>query len=64
FMIAKQTGLDPHFAAKALTAGILSNTILKMLIAIIIGVGKFRKITAIALGVMALVIGASLLLLR
>jgi uncharacterized membrane protein (DUF4010 family) len=44
----------------ALTAGILSNTLLKLTVAVVVGRGWFRGITATGLGAMAVAIVASL----
>ena len=50
-------------AAIALVAGIVSNTLLKLTVAVVIGRGSFRVATAGALGAMALGIGAMLIVL-
>jgi uncharacterized membrane protein (DUF4010 family) len=59
FMIAKQPGLDAWLSTKALIIGVISNTALKLLLAIIIGRGIFRVITAIGLFALsaALIVG-------
>jgi len=49
FMISKQSGPDSALAATALSAGILSNTFLKILIALMVGHGPFRKWAVIGL---------------
>ena len=49
-------------AAIALAAGILSNTLLKLVVAVLVGRGWFQVITSIALGGMALAIGATFLM--
>jgi uncharacterized membrane protein (DUF4010 family) len=56
------TGTAADIAAKALTIGILSNTLVKMGIAVAIGRGSFRLLAAVGLGVMALVLGAAVIL--
>jgi uncharacterized membrane protein (DUF4010 family) len=45
-------------AALALVAGILSNTLLKLIVAVVVGRGWFRVATAAGLGAMALAMGA------
>jgi uncharacterized membrane protein (DUF4010 family) len=47
-------------AAVALTAGILSNTVLKLVTALVVGRGPFRAATALVLGAMAAVTAAML----
>jgi uncharacterized membrane protein (DUF4010 family) len=51
-------------AAVALVAGILSNTLLKLTVALVIGRGWFRAATAGGLGAMALAIAAALFIAR
>jgi len=51
-------------AAVALVAGILSNTLLKLAVALVIGRGWFRAATAGGLGAMALAIAAALFIAR
>ena len=48
-------------ATVALVTGILSNTLLKLGVALVVGRGRFRAATAGALGAMALALGAMLL---
>jgi uncharacterized membrane protein (DUF4010 family) len=49
-------------ATVALVAGILSNTLLKMTVALVLGRGLFRTVTAAGLGAIALTITATLVL--
>jgi uncharacterized membrane protein (DUF4010 family) len=63
FMIAKRPGLDTAVAAQAMTIGVLSNTVLKFAIALLIGKGKFRFIAGIGLLALAVSTLAALLLL-
>jgi uncharacterized membrane protein (DUF4010 family) len=51
-------------ATVALITGILSNTLLKMAVAVFLGRGLFRAVTAAGLGAMALTITAALMLWR
>jgi uncharacterized membrane protein (DUF4010 family) len=51
-------------AAVALVAGILSNTLLKLTVALVIGRGWFRTATAAGLGAMALALAVALLIAR
>lgn len=53
---------DIPLASVALVAGILSNTLLKLGVAAIVGRGTFRAVTAGALGAMAIAIAAALML--
>jgi len=52
---------DISTAAVALTAGILANTGLKLLVALVVGRGSFRTATAAALGAMGLALGVALI---
>ncbi|HJZ11795.1 MAG TPA: DUF4010 domain-containing protein, partial [Acidobacteriota bacterium] len=58
FTMAKHTAIDVTTAARALTIGILSNTLLKFALALLIGKGKFR-IVSVA-GLLALAVGTFL----
>ena len=49
------TGVEPSTAV-ALAVGILSNTLLKLGVAVVVGRGSFRMVTAAALGAMAIAI--------
>ena len=51
-------------AAVALVAGILSNTLLKLSVALVMGRGWFRTATAAALGAMTSAIVATLFVAR
>lgn len=43
-------GLDPYIAARAIAIGIVSNTLLKTLIVLAVGRGRFRTVAAAGLG--------------
>ena len=58
------SGVSPAIAAQALAIGVLSNTALKALIALIVGEGKYRWLTIGGLALIEITLGASLLLLR
>jgi uncharacterized membrane protein (DUF4010 family) len=63
--LARSTPADAGAtAAVALVAGILSNTCLKLTIALVIGRGWFRTATAAGLGAMALALAAALFMNR
>jgi uncharacterized membrane protein (DUF4010 family) len=62
FMIGKQVNLDPQLAATALVIGVIANTVLKLILAIVIGKGTFRKIAAIGLSLLAISLTVSLLI--
>jgi uncharacterized membrane protein (DUF4010 family) len=51
---------DVSLVATALGAGILANTCLKLVVAVVVGRGSFRTTTAAALGAMALALGVAL----
>jgi uncharacterized membrane protein (DUF4010 family) len=55
---------DWTVAAQALSLGILSNTLLKMGAAIVLGTGRFRWLAASGLAVIGAALGVSLLILR
>jgi uncharacterized membrane protein (DUF4010 family) len=55
---AVQAGTAADVGARALTLGILVNTLFKMMLALTIGRGRFRVLTAIGLAVMAGGLGA------
>jgi uncharacterized membrane protein (DUF4010 family) len=55
---------DWNIAAQALCLGILSNTVLKIIVALVLGRGRFRLYVAAALLALGIALGASLLLLR
>ena len=56
------TGTDATVAAKALTIGILSNTLVKMAIALAVGRGSFRFLAAAGLAIMAAALGIAVVL--
>ena len=51
-------------AAVALVAGVLANTVLKLIVAFVVGRGLFRAMTACGLGVIALALSAALWVAR
>jgi uncharacterized membrane protein (DUF4010 family) len=57
-------GISIPVAAQAIAIGVLSNTILKLLLEAVIGRGRFQRLTPAWLGIMALASAASLVLLR
>ncbi|HUL75456.1 MAG TPA: MgtC/SapB family protein [Vicinamibacterales bacterium] len=54
------SGTAAEITARAVTIGIISNTIVKLGIAIVVGRGRFRPLAAIGLALMALALGAAL----
>ena len=54
----------PELAAQALAVGILSNTAVKAIIALTVGSGRYRWLALGGLALIAIALGASLLLLR
>jgi uncharacterized membrane protein (DUF4010 family) len=54
-------GSAASLAATALVVGMLSNTLVKMAIALIVGRGRYRTLSGIGLGIMAITLAASLL---
>ena len=57
------TGVTLDVAAQAIAIGILSNTLMKAAIALVVGQGVFRAVTASLLGLMAVAFVASLMVL-
>ena len=57
-------GVDAGAAAEALAVAILSNTLLKLVLAVVVGRGRFRLVTAAGLAVMGGTLVASLLARR
>jgi len=55
-------GEPPAVAATALTIGILSNTLMKLGIAAVIGRGRFRTLAVIGLALMAIALGAAVVI--
>jgi uncharacterized membrane protein (DUF4010 family) len=49
---------DVHPATIALVAGVLANTLLKLVVALVVGRGAFRLVTVGVLGAMAVSLGA------
>jgi uncharacterized membrane protein (DUF4010 family) len=62
FMIARQPGPDTAVAAKAFVAGVLSNTVVKTLIALMIGRGSFRIRAAMSLAAVGIALLVMLLI--
>jgi len=60
FMIGKVKSLDPVLSVRALVIGVISNTVLKLLITIILGKGSFRVIAGFGLLVLCAVLIAGL----
>jgi len=58
--LARNSNLDPSVAARGLAAGVLSNTLLKMTVAIAVGRGSYRFIVGGVLGTMAACVAATL----
>jgi uncharacterized membrane protein (DUF4010 family) len=59
------SGTDPNLAALALSIGIISNTIVKLLIGVVLGRGAFRTFVAIGLAAIAVALaGAVFVFLR
>jgi uncharacterized membrane protein (DUF4010 family) len=58
--MAQQTaaGTPAEIASQAVVVGVFANTIVKLLIALGIGRGAFRAITAVGLALMAVALGA------
>jgi uncharacterized membrane protein (DUF4010 family) len=54
---ATQSGVPVDVAARGVTAGILSNTVLKLLLAVVIGSGRFRTIASLSLVLIAMALG-------
>jgi uncharacterized membrane protein (DUF4010 family) len=52
----------PHVTATAVIIGILSNTVVKFVMALLIGRGRYRPLAAIGLALMAIALGAALVL--
>ena len=59
---AVATGTAPELAAVAITIGVLANTVTKLVIALVIGRGRFRLWSAAGLALMALALGGALVL--
>jgi uncharacterized membrane protein (DUF4010 family) len=55
-------GTEVRVAANAVTIGVISNTLVKMSIAIVVGRGRFRVLTALGLGLVAVALGGALIL--
>lgn len=59
--LARDTsGLKPDLAGRALAAGVLSNTMLKLGVALVVGRGVYRPIAGLSLGAMAVSVAAAL----
>ena len=57
-------GVAPRIAARAITAGILSNSVVKAAIAVVFGGSAFRRVAGAVLGATIVALAASLALLR
>lgn len=55
-------GAAADVAATAVTIGVLANTLVKMTIALVVGRGQFRVLTAVGLAAMAVALGAAIAL--
>ena len=53
-----KSGTAADLAARAITIGVLANTIVKLAIALVLGRGRFRPLAAVGLGLMAIALGA------
>jgi uncharacterized membrane protein (DUF4010 family) len=58
--LARNTGIEPALAARGLAVGVLSNTLLKMGVAMTVGRGAYRWVTGAVLGAMALGVAATI----
>lgn len=58
--LARNSAIEPAMAGRGLAVGVLSNTVLKGLVAITVGRGVYRQIVAAVLGIMALCVGIAL----
>lgn len=58
--VTKGTGAD--VAAMAVTIGVIANTLVKLTIALVVGRGRFRTLTALGLALVAFSLAASLLI--
>ena len=56
-----KTGMPADLAAKAVTIGVLSNTVVKLAIALVLGRGRFRPLAAAGLGLMAVALAAAII---
>jgi uncharacterized membrane protein (DUF4010 family) len=61
FMLTKQQNIQPDLGAQAITVGVLSNTVLKLIIAFLVGRGSFRWIAGLGLALFAVGTGAVIL---
>jgi uncharacterized membrane protein (DUF4010 family) len=57
---AAQSGVPVDVAARGVTAGILSNTVLKLLLAVVVGTGRFKTIAGVSLLAIATALGIAL----
>jgi uncharacterized membrane protein (DUF4010 family) len=55
------TGTVAQIAARALTIGVLANTVVKLIIALAVGRGRFRPLAAAGLTSMAIALGAAVI---
>jgi hypothetical protein len=62
-MSTPSTDILPGLAAKAISVGILANTIVKLAISVAVGTKRYRLVAAGVLAAMAAAIGVALVLL-
>ena len=55
-----RSGMSSALAARGLAVGVLSNTLLKMSVALVVGRGTYRRLVVAVLGAMAVCVAASL----
>ena len=58
--LSRAAGTEPSLAARALGVGILSNTLLKLGVAVVVGRGAYRVWVGGALGAMAAALAAAI----
>ena len=58
--LSRTPGTDPSLAARALAVGVLSNTLLKLGVAVVVGQGAYRAWVGVALGAMAAAVAAAI----
>lgn len=58
--LSRTPGTDPSLAARALAVGVLSNTLLKLGVAVVVGQGAYQAWVGGALGVMAAAVAAAI----
>jgi uncharacterized membrane protein (DUF4010 family) len=58
--MARTSGITSDLAAKAIAVGVLSNCVMKAALAAVLGTRTFGRLAGVAVGLMAILIGASL----